>query len=265
MLKEKLFFVGFMKKILQSIALKPSQIQTLSSMMGFIFAASWIIGTPVLLYKVFSLPYDSLQKEHVRMLFVHVPCAMFSLSLYTLQTVGAIFYIIWPLKHVIKIVISTHVVTMFLVAQTLISGSLWGYPTWGTLWAWDARLTSELILFLMLCLQLMILKAPIRDKNKVYRFYSVVLIIGWIDIPIVHYSVQWWNTLHQGYTLSLTGYSTISPVYLTPLLACMLNQIFWITAVVSYRFKAITIKEGTTRHTSDKKQFSKTFLTSNSI
>lgn len=229
-----------MKKFLQAIALKPSQLNALSSMMGWIFAIAWLVGTPLLLLKVFSLPEDSLQKEHVKMLFVHVPCAMFSLSLYSLQAVGAIFYLVWPLKHVIKLVVSTHLVTMFLVMQTLISGSLWGYPTWGTLWAWDARLTSELILFLMLLLQYFILNSPIKDKNKAYRYYCIVLVIGWVDIPIVHYSVQWWNTLHQGYSLSLTGgVSTISPVYLSPLLACMLNQVFWIIAVVSYKFKAL--------------------------
>lgn len=226
-----------MSKLLQAIALKPSQLHKLSSMSSFIFTMAWLIGTPLLFHKVYQLPFDTLQKEHVRMLFIHVPCALLSLSLYSAQALGALFYLIWPIKHIIKLVIATHTVTTFLVLQTLISGSLWGYPTWGTWWAWDARLTSELVLFFMLILQYFILYSPLRDKQKVIRFYCVTLVIGWIDIPIVHYSVQWWNTLHQGYSLSWLSQSSIDTIYLYPLFACLLNQFFWSLAVISYQFQ----------------------------
>ena len=225
-----------MKKILRMIALTPRGWQKLMSQFSFIFMMAWLITTPYLCIKVFHLPFDSLQQEHVRMLFIHVPCALLSMLCYSTMAIGALTYLIWPIKPLMNLVLALHIPTCFLVAQTLISGSLWGYPTWGTYWAWDARLTSELVLFMMLMIQRALIQAPIRDRKKVLRFLCVSLIIGWIDIPIVHYSVTWWNTLHQGYSLSWTSGSSIDSVYLFPLIACIVNQLFWIIAVSSYFF-----------------------------
>lgn len=229
-----------MKRILQKIALTPQAWEKLMEQLSFIFMMAWLIVTPYLAVKIYQLPFDSLQQEHVRMLFIHVPCAILSMACYTFMAGCAFIYLIWPIKPLMKIVLSLHRPTCFLVLQTLISGSLWGYPTWGTYWAWDARLTSELVLFMMLIIQRCVLQAPVRDRKKVIRFFCLCLLIGWIDIPIVHYSVSWWNTLHQGYSLSWTSGSSIDPVYLYPLLACLLNQIFWVIAVSSYLYKEQT-------------------------
>lgn len=226
-----------MKKILQKIIFTPQQWSRLAKEASVIFSFAWLMSSPFLAYKVFSLPYDYLQQEHVRMLFVHVPCALLSLTCYSAQAIGAFIYLIWPIKPLMRLVLSAHLPTLFLVFQTLVSGSLWGYPTWGTWWAWDARLTSELVLFVMMLFQLAILNSPLKDKKKITRYYALCLVIGWLDIPIVHFSVQWWNTLHQGYSLSWTSASSIDPVYYYPLIACIVNQIFWLVAIVAKRYK----------------------------
>jgi heme exporter protein C len=233
--------------LIQRLAISPHEQKNYSFFLAKYAAIIWLISIPPLLLKISSLPEDLYQKEHVKMLFLHVPSSFLSLFFYTAQAIGAVFFLIWPIKPLKSLVLSTHQVTIFFVLQSLISGSLWGYPTWGTWWAWDARMTSQLVLFTLLILQYIVLKAPVYDKKKVFRFYCVLLIIGFIDIPIVHYSVTWWNTLHQGYSLSLTEGVKIDLVYLYPLIASMTHQFIWGIALVFYSFSSKSFVQCTLR------------------
>lgn len=223
---------------LQRLALSPQRLKRYSFLCALWSSFFWLVGSFFLLRIIFSLPDDCYQKEHVKMLFLHVPVSFLSLALYTAQAIGALLFLIWPLKPLKQLIVSTHFVTLFFVLHSLISGSLWGYPTWGTWWAWDARMTSQLVLCAVLCLQAIILRAPVGDKHKVFSFYCLLLLVGWVDIPIVHYSVTWWNTLHQGYSLSLSEGIKIDSLYLYPLLWSIALQSLWALAMVCYSFSA---------------------------
>jgi len=163
-------------------------------------------------------PADALQGDGFRIIYIHVPCAFLSLGIYAVMAMAAITSLVWRLK--LGALILRHSVplgTMFTLLA-LITGSLWGKPMWGTFWIWDARLTSELIL-LFLYLGILLFQSALVDKPSGERAVAILVLVGFIDIPIIHYSVYWWNTLHQGATLTLFSPPTIATPMLAPLLA----------------------------------------------
>ncbi|MCH9769392.1 MAG: heme ABC transporter permease [Gammaproteobacteria bacterium] len=184
----------------------------------------WIMAACLLalVYGLFAglllAPADYQQGDAYRIIFLHVPCAICSLAIYMVMSIAVIFYFIWKLKVadiVAKISAPLGALFTFL---TLVSGSLWGKPTWGTFWIWDARLTSELIL-LFIYFGVMSVRAAIPDLNLAARASGIVAMIGMVNIPIVHYSVNWWQTLHQGATILKFGAPNIANSMLHPLLA----------------------------------------------
>src|SRR3954471_5579560 len=151
----------------------------------------------------FVAPTDAQQGEAYRIIFIHVPAAWMSMFLYVLMAIWA----------AVGLALNTHL--SFLMARALAptgalftflalwTGSLWGKPTWGTWWVWDARLTSELIL-LFLYFGFMALQSAIDDARRADRAGAVLAIVGAVNVPIIYFSVKWWNTLHQGASVSLT-------------------------------------------------------------
>ena len=165
-------------------------------------------------------PADFKQGDGFRIIYIHVPAATLSLMIYVLMAISAAIGLIWKMKlaHVIAKV-SAPIGASF-TGLALISGSIWGKPMWGTWWVWDARLTSELILLFLYC-AIIGIHSTIRNRKQAANASAIFLWVGLVDIPIIHFSVNWWNTLHQGASLSLWNKPKIAPSMLHPLLAMM--------------------------------------------
>ncbi len=176
-------------------------------------AILFVIG----LTMAFRAPPDYQQGETVRIMFVHVPSAWLSMACYTLIALSSAGYLIWrhPLADVAAKAAAPIGAVFTLLA--LITGSLWGRPMWGAYWVWDARLTSVLILF-FLYLGLIALRHAIDDPGRAGRAAAILSLIGAVNIPIIKFSVNWWNTLHQPASVIRADGPTIHPALLVPLL-----------------------------------------------
>lgn len=170
-----------------------------------------------LYYGLVVAPPDYQQGEGYRIIFVHVPAAWMSMFIYVVMaTLGAIS-LIWGIKLAEIMAASSAPIGASFTFIALTTGSIWGKPMWGTWWVWDARLTSELIL-LFLYLGIIALNSAIQDKRIAARASGVLALVGVVNIPIIHYSVVWWNTLHQGPTITRLGAPAIHITMLIPLL-----------------------------------------------
>lgn len=205
--------------------------QTLNSLLSpkffFRFSQSllpWLTAFFILLFSygmiggLLLAPPDYLQGDGFRIIYVHVPCAFLSLFIYSIMATAAIMGFIFKLKLAPLVIRHSAPIGAGFSLLALITGSLWGKPMWGTWWIWDARLTSELIL-LFLYIGIILFQSALSHKQHGERAVALLVIIGFIDIPIIHYSVYWWNTLHQGATLNLLSPSAIDASMLYPLLA----------------------------------------------
>lgn len=177
---------------------------------------------------LFRAPPDYLQGESARIMYVHVPAAWMSMLIYALMAAMGFVALVWRIRVMEVLMISSAPVGAAFTLVALITGSLWGRPTWGTYWVWDARLTSELVL-LFLYLGVMGLHAAIDEPRKAARAASLLALVGVVNLPIIHYSVQWWNTLHQGSSVGVTG-SSIHPSMLWPLLIMAIATKFYYLA-----------------------------------
>jgi len=185
-------------------------------------AVPWLAALVVILLAVglylalFVAPSDYQQGETVKIMFVHVPAAWLAMFGYVLIAIAALGTLIWrhPLADVAAKTAAPIGATFTFVA--LVTGSLWGKPMWGTYWVWDARLTSMLVLFL-LYLGLIALWQAIEEPGRAGRAAAILALVGVVNIPIIKFSVDWWNTLHQPASVFRAGGPTIDPVLLTPL------------------------------------------------
>ena len=174
--------------------------------------------TPVALYwSLVVAPADYQQGEAYRIIYVHVPAAWMATFTYVMVAVASLVGLVWrhPLADVSLRAAAPIGAAFTLLA--LITGSLWGKPMWGTWWVWDARLTSVLILFLIY-LGLMALSRAIEDPVQAAKPLAIVTLVGFVNIPIIKFSVDWWNTLHQPASVSRFGRPTLDAVFLYPLL-----------------------------------------------
>ena len=174
-----------------------------------------LLGTGLYL-ALFVAPPDYQQGETVRIMFIHVPAAWLAMFGYTVIAIAALGTLIWrhPLADVAAKTAAPIGATFTFVA--LVTGSLWGKPMWGTYWVWDARLTSMLVLFL-LYLGLIALWQAIEESGRAGRAAAILALVGAVNIPIIKFSVDWWNTLHQPASVFRAGGPTIDPALLTPL------------------------------------------------
>ncbi len=181
-------------------------------------------------------PADYLQGDGFRILYVHVPAAFLSLFIYIVMTVAAIAGLVWRLKLASSVIRHSAPLGAGFAFLALFTGSLWGKPMWGTWWMWDARLTSELILF-FLYIAIILFQSAITQKRHSERAVAILILVGCIDIPIIHYSVYWWNTLHQGQTLKLFEKSAIDASMLYPLLAMIAAFFLYYLIVLLQRMR----------------------------
>ena len=187
---------------------------TLHKIIFFCFILVLSIG---LVEALFLSPEDYLQKDSVRIMYVHVPAAWISLSIFSSIALLSFLVFIFKNKNLILISRSLAPSGILFTLIALVTGSIWGKPTWGTWWAWDARITSMLILFILYTLYLLCFRI-FEDRDRAYKISSIIAIFGAINIPIIKFSVDWWNTLHQPASISLTEKSAIHPSMLIPLI-----------------------------------------------
>src|ERR671925_1227429 len=154
-------------------------------------------------------PPDYQQGESYRIIFIHVPSAWMSLFIYAVMAGAGAVALVWRLKLAEVIATASAPVGAAFTFLALATGSLWGKPMWGTWWVWDARLTSELVL-LFLYFGFMALQAAIDDRRRADRAGALLAIVGVVNIPIIYFSVQWWNTLHQGSSVSMKSAPTMA-------------------------------------------------------
>ena len=168
-------------------------------------------------FVIYSLPADIEQQEIYRILFIHVPSAILSELIYLFLAVNGFIYLVWRTKISAIFLNSAISIGLIFTAIVLISGSIWGKPTWGTWWAWDARITSMLILALFYALYLISWRIY-ENEEKVFKISTFITILGIINVPIIKYSVDWWNTLHQPASINILSKSSIHSSMLYPLL-----------------------------------------------
>lgn len=159
-----------------------------------LFAAGLVIG-------LLLSPPDYQQGNTVRIMYVHVPAAFLSMFVYAMMAITGAIGFVWRIKMAHIVSVSCAPIGAILTALALMTGGIWGKPTWGTYWEWDARMTSYLIL-LFLYLGFMALHNAFDDKKTADRAAAILAIVGVVNLPIIHYSVVWWNSLHQGATIS---------------------------------------------------------------
>jgi heme exporter protein C len=181
-------------------------------------------------------PEDYQQKDAFRIIYVHVPSASLSLMIYTVMAVSAGIGMIWRMKLAHAVAASCAPIGAWFTVATLVTGSIYGRPMWGTWWEWDPRLTSELIL-LFLYLGYMALRASFDDTQRADRASAILAIVGVVNVPIVKYSVVWWNSLHQGPSISKLAAPSIEGSMLWPLLIMMLAFVLYFGAVLCDRLR----------------------------
>ncbi|CAK0744154.1 cytochrome c maturation protein C [Gammaproteobacteria bacterium] len=207
----------------------------------YVAAGRWIpwleISTAILFAIGFSwslliAPPDYQQGESVRIMYIHVPSAWMSMFVYLMMAGTAAIGLIWKVKIADALAASSAPLGAWFTFLALTTGSLWGKPMWGTWWVWDARLTSELILF-FLYLGFIALQSAIPDRQTAARSSAILALVGIVNIPIIHFSVEWWNTLHQPSSIIRMGKPAIAPQMLWPLFIMLLAfKMYYATAIL---------------------------------
>jgi heme exporter protein C len=201
----------------------------------FLGLAALTLGVGVIDGLVFAPP-DYQQGDAFRMIYVHVPSAWMSEFVYTMMALAGGIGLIWRIKMGHAVAAACAPVGASFTLLALVTGSLWGKPMWGTYWAWDPRLTSELIL-LFLYVGVLSLRSAFEDAARGDRAAALLAIVGVVNVPIIHYSVVWWNSLHQAATVAKLGKPSIDAAMLWPLLSMFLGFMLFFGAVLCQRLQ----------------------------
>ncbi|TDF39510.1 heme ABC transporter permease [Alteromonadaceae bacterium M269] len=186
-------------------------------------------------------PSDYQQGDSFRIIYIHVPSAMLSMGIYAGMAIAAFVGLVWQIKTAHMAVATMAPVGAVMTFIALFTGSIWGKPMWGTWWVWDARLTSELIL-LFLYLGVIALYHSFDDKQQASKAAGIIAVVGVVNLPIIHYSVEWWNTLHQGATITKFDKPSIAPEMLWPLLISLAGMACFTGYVVLRRLQSEIIR-----------------------
>ena len=205
--------------------------QRLTPWLGGVTAVLLAVG---LFWGLVVAPTDYQQGDSYRIIFVHVPAAWLSMFVYMVMAVSGAIVLIWRMKVTEAIMRASAPLGAWFTFLALVTGSLWGKPMWGTYWVWDARLTSELIL-LFLYLGFIALQNAIEDRRTAARAGAILALVGVVNIPIIHYSVEWWSTLHQGPTVTKLDTPSITLNMLAPLLVMAVAFTLYYATVVLMR------------------------------
>jgi len=222
--------------------LSPSNIfYLIGKIIGFINSIFFILLLIALSFALIFSPPDYLQGDSVRIMYVHVPSAWIGLASFTCIALLSIANFIFKTKNLIIITKSIAPLGLMFTCLAIVTGSLWGQPTWGTWWAWDARLTSMVILALFY-IGYIVSHKLILNEERANKISSIIAIIGLINIPIIKFSVDWWNTLHQPASIKLTGTSTIHSSMLMPLLLMFFVLLLYCALIFLMKYKTEIIR-----------------------
>ena len=189
----------------------------IEKLINFINSIFFVLLLVALSFALIFSPPDYLQGDSVRIMYVHVPAAWIGLASFTAIAFLSIINFIFKIKNLTLIAKSIAPIGLLFTCIAIVTGSIWGQPTWGTFWAWDARITSMVILAIFYLLFILTHKF-LLEESKANNVSSLIAIVGLINIPIVKYSVEWWATLHQPASIKISGTSSIHSSMLMPLL-----------------------------------------------
>ena len=208
----------------------------------------WLTGLALVLL-VFGLwlglyvaPPDYQQGDAFRIIYIHVPAAFYSMGLYLAMALFSGVFLVFRIKLAAILGQACASIGAWVTFCALISGSIWGKPMWGAWWVWDARLTSELIL-LFLYWGYLALYQILPNREHARKASALLAVIGLIDLPLIHFSVQWWNTLHQGATLSKLAKPSMAPEMLWPLLVCLVAFSALLSLLVMLKAKNLILEQ----------------------
>ena len=194
-----------------------------------------------LIYALFISPPDYIQGDTVRIMYVHVPSSFISLGCFAVIGTTSILNLIFKARFMSLIAKSLAPAGIIFTIISIVTGSLWGKPTWGVWWVWDARLTSMLILFCFYLVYILTWKF-VNDFEKANKISSIIAIIGLLNLPVIKYSVDWWNTLHQPSSITLTSAPTIHYKMLIPLIIMLLGFVIFSLIIFLMKYKTEIMK-----------------------
>ena len=213
----------------------------IEKLINFINSIFFVLLLVALSFALIFSPPDYLQGESVRIMYVHVPAAWIGLASFTTMAFLSIINFIFKIKNLTLIAKSIAPIGLLFTCIAIVTGSIWGQPTWGTFWAWDARITSMVILAIFYLLFILTHKY-LLEESKANNVSSLIAIVGLINIPIVKYSVEWWATLHQPASIKISGTSSIHSSMLMPLLLMFFVLILYCALIFLMKYKTEIIR-----------------------
>jgi len=222
--------------------INPSRIfHWIDKLINFINSIFFIFLIIALMFALILSPPDYLQGDSVRIMYVHVPSAWIGLASFTSIALLSMLNFIFKIKNLNLITKSIAPIGLMFTCLAIVTGSLWGEPTWGTWWVWDARITSMVVLSIFYILFILAHKL-IEQEDKANKVSNIIAIIGLVNIPVIKYSVDWWNTLHQPSSIKLDGTSSIHPSMLLPLMLMLLVLLLYCALILLMKYKTEIIR-----------------------
>lgn len=232
-----------MWKLLYQLASPKTFYEHTGRILPFLRLGAFLMLFVGLFWGLVFAPADYQQGEAYRIIYVHVPAAFLSMALYGGMSFLAVLLLIWRIKIAGLLLNAVAEIGTSMTLLALVTGSIWGKPMWGAWWVWDARLTSEFIL-LLLYLAILATHHAFLDKARSDRVLAVLILVGMMDLPVIHYSVYWWNSLHQGASLSVFAKPSIDASMLYPLLLCLLGfLLFCLWAILEKARSELLLRE----------------------
>ena len=222
--------------------INPSRIfHWIEKLINFINSIFFILLIIALTFALILSPPDYLQGDSVRIMYVHVPSAWIGLASFTSIALLSMLNFIFKIKNLNLITKSIAPIGLMFTCLAIVTGSLWGQPTWGTWWAWDARITSMVVLLIFYILFILAHKL-IKQEEKANKVANIIAIIGLVNIPVIKYSVDWWNTLHQSSSIKIDGTSSIHASMLLPLMLMLLVLLLYCALILLMKYKTEIIR-----------------------
>jgi heme exporter protein C len=222
--------------------INPSRIfHWIDKLINFINSIFFIFLIIALMFALILSPPDYLQGDSVRIMYVHVPSAWIGLASFTSIALLSMLSFIFKIKNLNLITKSIAPIGLMFTCLAIVTGSLWGQPTWGTWWVWDARITSMVVLSIFYILFILAHKL-IEQEDKANKVSNIIAIIGLVNIPVIKYSVDWWNTLHQPPSIKLDGTSSIHSSMLLPLMLMLLVLLLYCALILLMKYKTEIIR-----------------------
>jgi heme exporter protein C len=222
--------------------INPSRIfHWIEKLINFINSIFFILLIIALTFALILSPPDYLQGDSVRIMYVHVPSAWIGLASFTSIALLSMLNFIFKIKNLNLITKSIAPIGLMFTCLAIVTGSLWGQPTWGTWWAWDARITSMVVLLIFYILFILAHKL-IEQEDKANKVANIIAIIGLVNIPVIKYSVDWWNTLHQSSSIKIDGTSSIHASMLLPLMLMLLVLLLYCALILLMKYKTEIIR-----------------------